>query len=81
VEAIDPNGGNKKRSGLEAESLSTSKNLQKVIPFQIALDPLCFLLRVSCCHFLVKIFSFILIKVLHISKINITFISDYNTKK
>lgn len=28
-----------------------------------------------------KLFSFILIKVLHISKINITFISDYNTKK
>jgi len=28
-----------------------------------------------------KLFSFILIKVLHISKLNITFISDYNTKK
>ena len=40
------NDGNKKRSGLKAESLSTAKNLQKVIQFQIAPNPLCFLLRV-----------------------------------
>ena len=44
--SITPNDGNKKRSGLKAESLSTAKNLQKVIQFQIAPNPLCFLLRV-----------------------------------
>lgn len=48
--SIAGNGGNKKRSGLEAESLSTAKNLQKVIPFQIAPYPLCFLLRVKCSY-------------------------------
>ena len=49
---IIDNGGNKKRSGLEAESLSTAKNFQKVIPFQITPNQLCFLLRVIASVFI-----------------------------
>ena len=40
--AIMHNGGNKKRSGLEAENLSTAKHLQKVILFQFATGPALF---------------------------------------
>ena len=49
------NGGNKKRSGLEAESLLTAKHLQKVTPFQIAPHQLCFLLRVMVSCFINQI--------------------------